>query len=314
MNISNETKVGIFVVVALTVLILGYNYLKGKNVFVRSDTYYAVYDNAASISESNPVLLQGYKIGRISDIEAVQKDKTKIVITITVKNGLKIPVHSKARIVSTDITGTKAIQLIFSDSKTYLKPYDTLIGETEISLTEAVDKIVSPIDRKLNSIMAKLERVLDDEGINNLKGTFANLRMNTENLNTMLSMVNSSLANNRLVNILEKIEGFTNTLENNKENINHVLGNLNSFSDSLKAAPVADAIKNINTVANDINKITSKINKGEGSVGLLLNNDTLYNNLQSASENLNKLVVDLKENPERYVHVSVFGGKKKVKK
>lgn len=313
MNISNETKVGVFVVFALTTLILGYNYLKGKNLFVRSDTYYALYDNAASISESNPVLLQGYKVGRIDNIQAVQVGKTKIMITINLKKGLKVPIHSKARIVSTDITGTKAIQLLFGDSKTYLQPGDTLIGETEVSLSEAVDKIVSPIEQKLNSLMGRLQLLLDDDGISNLKASFANLKLVTQDLHNTLTLANSSLANNRLSNILSNIEEITKTLDNNKENLGQLLGNLKTFSDSLKAAPIADAIRNVNSVAGDIDKIATKINKGQGSLGLLINNDSLYVNLQNTSANLNKLVVDLKQNPRRYVNISVFGGKKKSK-
>ena len=315
MNISNETKVGVFVVVALTVLILGYNALKGKNLFSSSDKYYAVYDNAANISSSNPVLLQGFKIGRINSIKAVQGEQTKIVICIAIKKNLKIPHGSIAKIVSTDITGTKALQLIFGNQKTYYQPGDTLKGETETSLTEAVDKIISPIETKLNSIMASLQKLLDEEGVSNLKATFSNLKLATEKLNTTLSAVNSALATNRLGNILDNIETITKTLEGNKENINKILSNLNSFSDSLKASPITSTITHINMLARDIDLIAGKINKGEGSLGMLVNNDSLYINLQATSENLNKLVVDLKQNPQRYVRISVFGGgKEKTKK
>lgn len=299
--------------VSLVILILGFNYLRGIELFRSSDTYYAIYDNIDGLEASNPVVLNGYKIGRVNKIRMDQESK-KITVTFSVNDDLMIPLDSRARIINKDLLGAKALELILGEQQVYYEKYDTMPSEVALSIAATIDNIVSPITNKANRILGELQEYLRTGGKEDIQTTVRNLAETSQNLANTTNELDEFMITERLRNIFDKIEGIATNLENNSENINLIMANLGSFSDSLKASNIKQTIQESHAMIVQVNSITEKINKGEGSLGLLVNDDELYTNLTKASENLNSLVADLEENPGDYVHFSVFGRKDKDKK
>ena len=246
-----------------------------------------------------------------------------MLVKISVDDNVLIPADSRARIVSTDLLGAKAIELVMGTDKRTASSSDTLVGETEQGLTESVNGILNPIKTKVTNLLTTFDNVMNDlqtflskggkrtlqETIDNLKKTFANLEHSTSKLDDL--MVKETT---RLSSIIQHMNNLAETLDENKDEIDNFLNNLSNLSDTLKAAQLGELVRDLNSTVVQIDKITEKINAGQGSVGLLVNNDSLYNNLSNTSHSLNDLIIDLKANPKRYINVSVIsigGGKKK---
>jgi phospholipid/cholesterol/gamma-HCH transport system substrate-binding protein len=325
-NISNETKVGIFTIVALTILILGFNFLKGVSIFNSPHIFYSYYERLDGLAESNPVLLYGYKVGKVEKITITNQKGRFILVKFTVKKEVLIPSDTRAIIYSTDLLGAKAINLKLGVDKKNAANSDTLIGEIEQGLMESVTSIIDPIKQKAVSLLTTVDNIMNDLQIYLSKGgkkdlaatmegikyTFVNLQHTTGTLDNFMTSETS-----RIHLILGHLDNLTATLDNNKDDLDKLISNLGSISDSLKAAQIGSVIRELGMTIAEIDTIAQKINKGHGTLAELVNNDTLYNNLESTSKNLDALLIDLKENPGRYVKISVFGGgsdKKKDKK
>lgn len=323
MKISNEIKVGVFVVVSLTILIVGYKYLKGQNLLIRNNRYFAVYERIDGLIESNPVILYGHRVGMIEDIEWVPDSDNQLIVKFSVDDDIKIPKGSMAKVVNTDLLGGKALKLEFSDSKTYIKNWDTMLGGNELSIQQSVTEILSPLSNKVNNLVSTLNNIIEEldtflnkDGGKRDLGTLSDLQKSIKNIEQLTGTLNQFISSEtgRLHNILTYAENITRTISENRSQLDNFIDGISSISDSLQASNIKGTIGEANKALKNFNSILEKINNGEGSVGMLIYNDTLYNNLQSASDNLDKLVIDLKENPRRYVHFSLFGGKDKNKK
>jgi phospholipid/cholesterol/gamma-HCH transport system substrate-binding protein len=316
-NISNESKVGIFTIVALIILILGFNFMKGISFFNTPKSYYVYYNRLDGLAESNPVLLYGYKVGKVETITITNQKGKNLLVKFTVKKEVIIPVDTRARIISTDLIGAKAIELKLGVDKRNAKSDDTLIGENELGLMESVTSIIDPIKEKAVSLLTTVDNIMNDLQIYLAKGgrkdlattmegikyTFVNLQNTTSTLDHFMTSETS-----RIHLILAHLDNLASTLDNNKDDLDKLITNMASISDSLKAAKVENTIRQLTVTISEVNDIAEKINKGTGSLGQLVNNDTLYYNLQSSTKNLDALLIDLKANPKRYVNISVFGG------
>lgn len=323
MNISNETKVGIFTITALTILVLGFSFLKGVSIFNSPHIFYAYYERLDGLAESNPVLLYGYKVGKVEKITITNQKGRFILVKFTVKNEVLIPADTRARIFSTDLLGAKAIELKLGIDKKNASSSDTLTGDIEQGLIESVTSIIEPLKQKAVSLLSTIDNIMNDlqiylgrggkkdlsETMEGIKFTFLNLEHTTSTLDNIMTSEAS-----RLHLILSHIDNVTATLDNNKGDLDKLLSNLGSISDSLKAAHIEKVIRELSMTIIEIDTIAQKINRGHGTLAELVNNDTLYNNLQNNSKHLDELLIDLKENPKRYINISVFGGGSKEKK
>jgi phospholipid/cholesterol/gamma-HCH transport system substrate-binding protein len=324
-KISNETKVGLFAVFSLALLILGYNFLRGKNIFHSPNYFYAYYENINGLVVSNPVNLYGYKVGKVEKVQLVKYKTKNILVKFSVSDDILIPSDSRAKILSTDLFGAKAIEIILGSEKRNANDNDTLLGETDLGLMESVNGILNPIKQKVTSLLTTFDNVMNDlqtflskggkrslqETVENLKKTFANLENTTATLDGFMTKETK-----RISGIIAHIDNIANTLDDNKDEINNFISNLSNLSDTLKAAQLGYLIKSLNKTVTEIDGIAIKINQGKGSIGMLVNNDSLYNNLAATSKSLDELIIDLKANPKRYVNISVIsigGGKKKKK-
>lgn len=305
MKFSKEARVGIVVVAALVGLIWGFNYLKGTELFSTSNKYFALYDNVEGLVATNPVFLNGFRIGQVDKIKYLPDNSGRIVITLRINSGVFVAKNSKAVIISSDFLGTKAVEIKYSEEKIPATDKDTLIGETQQSFTQEIrpfkDKAESLV-QSLDSLAAALKLLVNPEARNSLQNTFKNFEHASANIDKLVSDQNSKL---RLM--ISNAEQISLTLKNNNDKLANIITNFSQISDSLAKVNFAATMNNANKVLAETGQIMDKINRGEGSLGLLINNDSLYTNLNTTAADLDKLLLDLKANPKRYLHFSVFG-------
>ncbi len=321
MKINNETKIGIVTIISVTMLVLGYNFLRGKDVFTDTVDIYAEYDHINGLKVSNPILYNGFAIGKITDLEL--SSKGTIIATLTIKPNFQIPDNSIAKIASQDLLGAMAIEIEFGDSRTYIEEGDTLRSEIEMSLAESLNSEVLPVKQKaekllgtVDSILISIQYILNPNFRYNIDQSFASIKRSIETLEVTATRVDSMVKyqSARFKVISSNIESISKNIKNNKQKIKDILSNNDQISDYLSKVRFIETIDNANRAINDVALITEKINSGKGTLGQLINDDKLYHNLNQSARDLDKLLIDLRLNPKRYVHVSVFGsGNKKYK-
>lgn len=312
MKISNETKVGIMATVAIAVLVIGYSFLKGNDVFSSENTYYAVYTRVDGLTVSKPVMVNGYSIGRVAGME-LQPDGT-ILTTLKIKGDYAIPANTMARLASMDLLGSKAIVFELGNSQAYAQDGDTLKANIQQNFLDQVE----PVQKKAEAVVATLDSVLNDihstlnpgfrrdfnRSIHSIANSLSTLENTTSQVDELVGTQKS-----KINSILSNVESISNTFKENGPKIDAVFSNLEQVSDRVAKADFEKTIDNANQAVADLQSIVSNINSGQGSLGLLLNDDELYDNLSKSSKNLDRLMIDLRENPGRYVHFSLFGRK-----
>lgn len=317
LKIRKEIKIGIVFIVALGLAFWGVNFLKAKNIFGKQRTFYAVYPHVKGLVTTNPVEINGLKVGQVSKIAFHPVDTNNCLIVEFVINNsdINIPKNSIAKIES-DLLGTKSINILIGDARDYVKAGDTLYSAVATSISEEVNLQLMPIKTKANNLMLSLDTVLtvikyifnqetkDNliKSFENIKTTIANLKHTTYNLDTLMSS-----EKNRITAILSNIQSISSNLKDNNEKISNILVNFSNISDTLAKADFARIIHNADTTLTNISSIINNVNSGKGSLGKLIYNDSLYNKMNSAADELDQLVEDMKLNPNRYIHFSVFG-------
>ncbi|TKC09230.1 MlaD family protein [Pedobacter frigoris] len=311
MKIANETKVGILAAFSIALLIIGYNFLKGNAIFSSETVLYAKYSHVDGLAVSKPVLINGYQIGRVDQLQ-LQPDGS-ILATLKIKGKYEIPKNSIAKLESTDLLGSKAIVMALGTGNDFAEDGDTLNANVQKGILETVQ----PVQKKAEMIIAKMDSILTsvnsilnpnfqknvDKSFNSIASTLASLEATSKKVDNLVGSEGS-----RISVILANVEAISNNLKQNNEKITSILNNVNSITDQVAAANFKQTIDNANKAVGDLQSIVSKINQGQGTLGLLVNDTKMYENLNNASKNLDNLMIDLKANPKRYVHFSVFGG------
>lgn len=317
MTIKKEVKIGAIVVLAVFLFIYGLNFLKGKNIFSSRTHYYVKYSNVGGLTESNPVFYNGFVIGKVNKIFFSPDMKGGIVVDfILSENELKIPKKSVARIFSNGLLGGMAVSIDFSTNPEFAQSGDTLLPNLENGLADQFSEQFIPVKDKAESLIVRADSLiavitkLFSPNVND------NLRHSIENVNAITLNVNSLVGEQRvrLDKITANVESISKNLRDNNENLTAVIANFKNISDSLAKADLTQTLNNANLAVKQTAEIMEKINSGKGSLGMLVNNDSLYKHLDMASRDLDRLLVDLKENPRRYVHLSVFGKSDKAPK
>jgi phospholipid/cholesterol/gamma-HCH transport system substrate-binding protein len=311
MKIKNETKVGILAAFAIALLIIGYNFLKGNSIFSSETSLFARYTRVDGLTVSKPVLINGYQIGRVAKLQL--EPGGTILATLSINSKYEIPENSIARLEGTDLLGSKAIVMSLGNSKKMAEDGFTLNANVEKGLMEQVQ----PVQKKAELIIGKMDSILSsvnsilnpnfqknvDKSFNSIAGTLASLETTSKKVD---GLVGSESA--RIEAIFKNVEGITANLNNNNKKISDILTNINTVTDKFAAANFKETLDKANSAIGDLQSVISGIKEGKGSLGQLLNDKTLSDNLNSASKNLDALMIDLKANPKRYVHFSVFGG------
>lgn len=315
MKITREAKIGLFAVICIAVLFWGVNFLKGKNVFSRTNIYYAVYNRVDGLKPTNDVLLSGFKVGLVKDIKFEQGHTGRLIVTILVEKKYPIPRNSVLKLISADIMGGKALRLDVTPNDMFHEAGDTLTASIETGLLDQLVFEMVPIKEKAESLMDGLDTTLDiiaevfnEQNRDNLNQSFESLKNSLDNIDNLSGQLNGMLSDEdgKLLQIVSNVHHISQNLKNHSEDFDIIIKNFSSISDSLAQFNLARTLAQTDSAMLSLNAIVSKINKGEGSMGMLINNDTLYTNLENAAQNLELLLYDMKVNPKRYVNISLF--------
>lgn len=319
MKISNETKVGALTAVAITLMILGFNYLKGRSLFKTGNFVYAKYPDAKGLMVSNPVYVNGFQVGSVYEIENIDQNLRNISVAVKLKDSYNIPENSVAEIMK-DPLGTPSVEITLGDSKKYLASGDTintrsspgLFNSFTSRIMPAVDDLKATIET-INGVLKNINSVFDPNTKNNIQQVIANINKTTASLvkssaslEVMLNQENGSITQS-----LNNVNSFTKNLADNNEKITKVLSNVETTTDHLSKADIAGSVAGLKTAVENLNNVLNKINSKEGSLGLLVNDKVLYTNLTNTVRSANILMDDLRAHPKRYVNISVFGKKDK---
>ena len=318
MKISNETKIGALTAIAITIMILGFNFLKGKTFFGTSHTLFAKYTNVQGLASSNPVMINGLQVGTVYSI-STDKNMKQILVNMNRTKDVNIPVNSYATIRNNPL-GTTTVEIKLGDATTYLPKNDTI--QTQVSagiMEEAVQEIrpvlgqVKNAVKSLDSVLMTVTSVVDPTAKNNIRSILDNLSKTTAGL-TASSASLQVLLNTQtgaLAKSLNNVSAFTGNLANNNDKLNAVMSNLDKTTTNLSNLDLEKTLNTLNGTIGDLKSTIGKLNSNNGTAGLLLNDTKLYNNLTATANKLNLLLDDLKTNPKRYISFSVFGKKYK---
>ncbi len=319
MRISNETKVGALTVIAITLMILGFNFLKGKTIFQPGNFLYAKYTDTKGLIVSNPVFVNGYQVGTVFEIENQKDNLASIIVSVKLNEPYKIPTNSVATIQDNPL-GISSISIVLGDAANFIKSGDTIKTAPATSLLGDFVNTLSPLGEKTKSAITSLDKVLNnintvlsENNKQNLALIIANLSATTKSLTNSMAAIETMLQkqNGSVSQSFDNINTFTKNLNDNNEKLNNIITNLDSASKAVKDADLNKTIKTIQVAVASLNITLQKLNTGNGTASKLLNDTAFYNELQRTLKSINTLVDDVKVHPKRYINVSVFGKKDK---
>ena len=305
-KLSNEIKTALLFIFGISLFLIGFSYLKSNDVFVSDRIYYGIYDNTEGLVNGIPVTINGYQVGSVESSELLIPS-AKILVTFRVESDFPFSTSSIAQIYESGLIGGKALAIIpdFSD-KTIAKSGDTLQTDVAPGLTDLVNEKLTPLQDKIESMIVHadsaliaINKVLDTQRQEALRSSIDQFNMTAKSLSTLTASLNSSL---------NDTDG---SLYNTFLSLERISSNAEAITDSLQQAPLAETILSLEQTSNDLASITAKISAGEGSLGKLIYSDSLINSLNQTSNQAQLLLQDLRLNPKRYVHFSMFGKKNK---
>jgi len=309
---NKEFKIGFFALTSIIALVFGVNYLKGINILNDNRDFYAVYENIGGLQVGSPVMVNGYKVGMVSNIYLLTEQNQSLLVTISLDKEFDMAINTVCKIVNQDLMGTKGVSLLLGDADDLVRSGDTLISGIEGSLQDEVNAQILPLKNKaeeligsIDSVMMIVTAVLNKGTRDNLRNSLSSLDKTFELMSKTMVKVDSmvDLNDERIAKVVKNLESITSNLESSNGEIKNILTNFSSLSDSLAKSDIARVLQNVSD-------ITTKINNGEGSIGLLLKDDKVYANFEKSTRELASLLEDIKKHPSRYVNFSIIGGGK----
>ena len=307
--------IGASFVAAIVIFVWGFNFLKSTNLFNKETIYYASYNKVNGLIKANPVVINGLRVGQVKNVYFNPDVSGDIMVSIILSTDFPIPNNTIARIFSSDLMGSKAIELELGNSKIILQEGDTLPTSVEAGLMAEVNAQVQPIKKKAEDLMASIDTlvtafqsIFNKSARENLAGSFLNIEKTLANLQNATSNIDTLVVeeSSRISSILVNLDSLTTTFRKNKGNITAIIENFEMISDSLAKSEIPGTFARLNKSLDNVQTILDKVNRGEGTLGMLMNDDSLYLELNRSASALDSLLVDIKRNPKRYVRFSLF--------
>lgn len=301
---SKEIKAALFVLIGIFLFLIGFNFLNGTSLFKSENNLYAVYDQVEGLQSGTKVTVNGLTVGKVSSIDFLPSTN-RILVSFTVRNDLEFSKNSIAELYEAGLIGGKSIAIIpVFDADRILASGDTLQSRIKPGLTDVIGSEIAPLQKRIgellinaDTLISSLNTVLDDQAQQGLNKAMTDVSTTITNLNTVSAALSK---------ILIKQES---NINQTFDNLAQASVNLNQISDSLSQANLKGMVTQFETAASSLNSILKSMEQGEGSIGKLIHDDALYNNLEASTKEVELLIKDLKEHPKRYVHFSLFGKK-----
>ena len=296
MHRSKELLIGVFAITVLVISYWGVNFLKGENLFSKKRVFYAVYDNIDGLTVSRPVTINGFKVGQVSNITFDFQEKANLVVEVSIDEDILFSTNSILEIYDSDIMGSKSLQLKLANGETAVSG-DTLIGEIATGLTSEVSEQFGSVKVSVDQLIISFDKVLKE--VKELSNTSNRILLHNEE---------------RLSNSVNSIESISSVIQAQSHNINNTISNVTTFSDSLNSLQLVTLSENILKVSNELELFLYKMNNGDGSFSKLINQDSLYKDMSHTINSLDQLINDIKQNPKKYINISIWNRDKKGKK
>ena len=299
MKLTKEIKIALVAIVGILVMYFGINFLKGMNLFSTNNAYYMTFDDIQGLGASTPIYADGYKVGTVDGLEYDYKENGPIKVKVDINKDLRIPQGGKAEIVK-DLMGNLQVNLLLANNpRERVEPGGIIPGAVNGGMMDKAANLIPVVEKmlpKLDSILTSVNALLADPALaaslHNVETITSNLTVSTRELNTLMAGLN------------KQVPGMV-------RKANGVLDNTNRLTANLASLDVQGTLNKVNQTLESAHQFTEKLNSNQGSLGLLMNDTKLYDNLTSTMSHADSLVIDLKAHPKRYVHFSVFGRKDK---
>jgi phospholipid/cholesterol/gamma-HCH transport system substrate-binding protein len=305
-NISKEFKVGLMTLIAGVTLYLGFNFLKGADVFRNSNTFYIKYSKVDGLAPSNPVLINGYQVGKVKTLTLNQQDNNSILVSIDLNKDILVGDGTYAEIAK-DLLGSMSIVLKMGKNNKQYSNNDTIRGGFQLSLTDMLGNKAYPVIDHLDTTLVNMGHLMDNEMRSKLYGTLSNL-------NAITSILKSTMqtGQNNLDGTFRNLNILTSNLVETEKKLTPILNKFGSLADTLNDLQLKDAVSNANTLLNELNKSATKLSNGEGTLGAMLTDKSVFNNLNKTLKDLDSLLIHLERDPNHFF--APFGKKEKIRK
>lgn len=313
-HLNRETKIGLFAALCVAALIWGINFLKGRNIFSPNNIYYAWFDAVDGLEPSNSVLISGFKVGTVRSISFEDVQSSRFLVSIFVEKKYRLPRNTEAKLISADLLGSKAIRLDVAHGHEHYAPGDTLPSAIELGLIDQLGSQVGPLKQRVENLldeaqqaMAAFNQVLNEHTQQQLTHSIDELHRTMQHASNVVAALQTQLGpNGALGQTLSNLETISSSVKRHNTDIERMLTNLASVSDTLQQAHLGNTIASLNSSLQKLNTALNGLNSGRGTMGQLLHNDSLYHNLTRATQQLDLLLQNINENPKKYMKLSVF--------
>ncbi|MBL7683559.1 MAG: MCE family protein [Flavipsychrobacter sp.] len=317
MKFSKEARIGLLVAAALLIFFAGFYFLKGANLFSGENEYYAYFDDVQGLQTSSAVQVKGLTVGRVVAI-SLNKEDGKVKVQLAVNKKIKVTDGSAIKLASSDLLGTKVLKLEIAAGDKQIVDEATLPAKIEGGLIDNLSGEIAPLIADIRHVVSTLDTVL--LGVNNMlnpetrqhiSNSVASLDVTLKNFSSLSEKLNNE--SNQLASVIRNANSITTNLANSNQQITNIMKNADNISNQLANAPIEQTVKDLQATISQLNGIMNKINNNEGSLGMLVNDKALHNNLAESLKTLNALMADINAHPSRYINVSIFGRKNKNK-
>lgn len=304
---KTEIKVGLVGLGVLILLFFGIKFLKGIDIFNKEVNYYVLYKDVSGMHQSNYIYLNGMKVGYIKSIKAMDNRAENFLVTISISSKVNMTKDSKIVLFNADMLGSKALRLELGQGE-LLHKGDTIKGEREVGMLDKLGTAITPMAENLDSILSATKSILNQQNRDNIQRTLANLESTSRKLNELSRQFDGLVDSekSKIRNIIANTESITSNLKDNNERLSNIISRIDQITDTVAQANIGSTLSETSRTIERLNKVLGIIENGKGNLGLLINDEGLYRNLNESARKLDALIEDIKANPKKYVKISVF--------